>query len=135
MRNDIYEDGYVKLANAIVIHAALDYLKLKKKISEANPLVEHPKLDKQINDIRRFFLGKWYDMLSEADGQTILNKLDRTFEHLKKTNQLHRINSIYAMEGHTGDWLRYRDERTKGPMGKDLTYDRTRSRRLLSRMR
>lgn len=95
---------YENLANTIVIQAARDYLtetKVLKKLLSQEPSPDHPKPLEQDGDdkewkekvireewedkcdthrfnlasIERFFHSQWYQMLTDADGDAIFQKL------------------------------------------------------------
>ena len=62
---------YMALANAIIEKAVEDY--------------RNPKHYQERTAIKNFFLSKWFSVLTEIDGKTLLNKLDeeRGAEHVK----------------------------------------------------
>lgn len=64
----IYED----FANGIIIQAANDYRKVLK-ILAVNPLDAYSIIEKA--SIERFFRSQWYSMLTKADGEMILRRL------------------------------------------------------------
>ena len=67
-------DSYRNLANGIIEQAAKDYRTAKKKL-EREP--ENKKVLWEIKEIRKFFLSGWFKALSDADGNYILEKLDK----------------------------------------------------------
>ena len=103
--------NYEKLANAIVIQAAQDYLtetKALKKLLSHEPPPDPPKPPKQDGDdkerkkkgihekwedkcnghrfelasIERFFHSQWRQMLTDADGDAIFQKLKQEAEKI-----------------------------------------------------
>ena len=69
-------DPWQSLSIAIIKQAADDYTFLLKKLRKAN---EHdlPVICGRIQQIRNFFLGDWFQMLSDADGAMILKRLEK----------------------------------------------------------
>lgn len=65
----IWED----FANAIIVQAANDYRKVRKKLHD-NPKDERALGEKR--SIERFFHSDWYEVLTTVDGQYILNRLN-----------------------------------------------------------
>lgn len=68
-------DGYTLLANAIVAQAAKDYkdnlLLLHKNPNDKKAQAERRKLEK-------FFRSSWFDILTQLDGEVLLQKLQQT---------------------------------------------------------
>ena len=68
-------DGYTLLANAIVAQAAKDYkdtlLLLYKNPNDKKAQAERRKLEK-------FFRSSWFDILTQLDGEVLLQKLQQT---------------------------------------------------------
>ena len=68
-------DGYSLLANAIVSQAAKDYkdnlLLLHKNPNDKKAQAERRKLEK-------FFRSSWFDILTQLDGEVLLQKLQQT---------------------------------------------------------
>lgn len=65
-------DGYELLARAIILKAVDDYRSARKVLAK-NPNNIFAK-DK-IAQCERFFLSAWFTVLSNVDGELILNKL------------------------------------------------------------
>ena len=65
-------DPYQELANAIVIMAAKDY-RHALRIQRRNPDSQAAKL--KIDEIERFFRSDWYRLLTNVDGEMLINKL------------------------------------------------------------
>lgn len=65
-------DGYERLARAIILKAVDDYRSARKVLAR-NPhnIFAQDKLDQ----CERFFLSDWFAVLSNVDGEFILNKL------------------------------------------------------------
>ena len=68
-------DGYSLLANSIVSQAAKDYkynlLLLHKNPNDKKAQAERRKLEK-------FFRSYWFDILTQLDGEVLLQKLQQT---------------------------------------------------------
>ena len=68
-------DGYTLLANAIVAQAAKDYkdtlVLLHKNHNDKKAQAERRKLEK-------FFRSSWFDILTQLDGEVLLQKLQQT---------------------------------------------------------
>jgi len=60
-------------ANAIIVQAANDYRKARKKLHD-DPENEMALIEKK--SIERFFHSAWYECLTTVDGQYILNRLN-----------------------------------------------------------
>lgn len=73
------DEAYENLANAIVMQAVDDYRKLLrgKRISYD----DNRKIT--IEKIQEFFLSDWFYILTNVDGQTIINSLKREYENDK----------------------------------------------------
>ena len=65
------EEPYERLANAIILQAASDYRRNLKKLKK------NPQNRDVMNDalqIEKFFRSSWYQMLTTADGEFLLQK-------------------------------------------------------------
>ena len=74
MAAPVSEDGYTKLANAIVIRAAQDYRQ------SFRALKRNPKNDVALNTIReveQFFRSGWYQALTAVDGEYLIEMLQK----------------------------------------------------------
>lgn len=82
----ITNTGAEKLANAVVIHAARDYLDAKTKIKN-NP--DDKKIIKEceieLKSIKKFFRSQWYGLLTTIDGDEMIRRLDEAFENGQTT--------------------------------------------------
>ena len=65
-------DPYGELANAIVVQAANDWRKAVKKLEE-DPYSKPAGAMRK--ECERFFLSRWFTMLTSVDGKMILRKL------------------------------------------------------------
>lgn len=82
-------EPYEKLANAIVLQAVQDYrtkVKKLKKFMAKKPGcdAEKEELDEKKKDvlremqsIRRFFYSRWFEMLTNLDGDAIVQRLEK----------------------------------------------------------
>lgn len=66
------EDGYRRLANAIIITAAEDYRMVFRKLKN-NP--QNKAVKKELARIEDFFHSDWYKVLTDVDGDMILRGL------------------------------------------------------------
>ena len=64
--------SYENLANAIIIVAADDYRKARKKLFK-NP--DDWKAQSTVKEVERFFMSKWYEVLTTVEGRYIINRL------------------------------------------------------------
>ena len=72
MAAPVSEDGYTKLANAIVVRAAQDYRQALRALKR------NPKNDAAQNTVReaeRFFRSGWYQALTAVDGEYLIEML------------------------------------------------------------
>lgn len=69
---NLAEDPYEKLAYAIVVQAAKDYMTnlRKKKRNPGSASAEH-----DIREIERFFRSDWYQVLASVDGEYLMGRL------------------------------------------------------------
>lgn len=90
-------DGYTALGGAIVVQAAIDYLKTKRKLETCTDDIKRKKLEAVLEDIRRFFRSRWYRELTDVDGIYLQESLDNHFEKLKNDNNLKEIDFINSV--------------------------------------
>lgn len=79
MSNEVFreQDGYDRLAIAIIVRAAQDYHFAKKHIGkDPNDYWAQATIDECTN----FFLSDWYRMLTRVDGRYLLDKLDELYD-------------------------------------------------------
>lgn len=70
--NNLAEDSYERLVNAIILQAVSDYRVALKKIKA------HPKNWQAIDEaleIERFFRSGWYQQLTSVDGEYLIRRL------------------------------------------------------------
>ena len=69
---------FQRLGIAVIKQAAEDYRAAARKLESIENGYEKLGLEKEMESIRRFFHGEWYEMLSSAgNGPMILEMLDR----------------------------------------------------------
>ena len=69
---------FQRLGIAVIKQAAEDYRAAARKLESIENGYEKLGLEKEMESIRRFFLGEWYEMLSSVgNGPMILEMLDR----------------------------------------------------------
>ena len=73
-------DAYHRLANAIVIHAAKEYIKEYKKYLR-RPAAGYPD---SLIELEQFFNSEWYGMLTDVDGKWLLTNLRKQAENGKR---------------------------------------------------
>jgi len=80
-----HETGYEGLANGIIIQAAKDYrTALKKLYKNPNDSIA---MD-EIGELEQFFYSDWYEMLTNVDGEYMVDHLRQDFkEHLIEQNR------------------------------------------------
>ena len=66
------EDPYERLANAIILQAALDYRRDLKKLKK-NP--QNRDVLNEVMQIEKFFRSSWYQVLTTVDGEFLIQKL------------------------------------------------------------
>ena len=76
------ESGYENLAIAIVAQAVDDY----RRLLRGKRIIDKCKLNVTIKNLEEFFLSDWFHLLTNVDGQTIINKLRREYENECKVN-------------------------------------------------
>lgn len=67
-------DCYQELANAIIKQAATDYRAALKALKK-NP--ENIIAQREADDVRRFFRSQWFCVLTDIDGEWLLEQLDK----------------------------------------------------------
>ena len=90
MKNeDIKTDkAYENLANAIVIQAVDDY----RRVIRGKRVMEDYKNKITIESLDKFFLSGWFYMLTNVDGQTIINRLRREYQDECKATTTNTIS-------------------------------------------
>lgn len=63
---------YERLANAIILSAVRDYRSALKRLAR-DPKSKYA--NEEVKDLERFFLSQWYQMLTEVDGEMLIDKL------------------------------------------------------------
>lgn len=64
--------GYEALANAIIVQAAKDFTAAYKRMKR---FPNDIRAQDEVRDITKFFCSQWFEMLSDADGPTLLQKI------------------------------------------------------------
>jgi len=67
------ENGYQNLANAIIMQAVHDYRRAVQQLIR-KPYSATALYDKQ--EVEAFFQGDWFRVLSDLDGQELLQRLE-----------------------------------------------------------
>ena len=71
--------AYDNLAKEIIIQAIKDYVKALKNLKKERKMYA---AKMTIEECRRFFRSKWFCVLSNADGEKMIEKIERNFEHI-----------------------------------------------------
>ncbi len=64
--------GYQALANAIIVQAAKDFRAAYKRMKR---FPNDARAQDEVREITRFFCSQWFEMLSDADGPTLVRKM------------------------------------------------------------
>ena len=64
--------GDEALANAIIVQAAKDFTAAYKRMKR---FPNDTRAQDEVRDITKFFCSQWFEMLSDADGPTLLRKI------------------------------------------------------------
>ena len=64
--------GYEALANATIVQAAKDFTAAYKRMKQ---FPNDIRAQDEVRDITKFFCSQWFEMLSDADGPTLLRKI------------------------------------------------------------
>ena len=87
MTNSYANDSHWSaLANAIVIQAVYDYRRIRRKERAGIPLKRKEAKDKK--RIQRFFIGSWFQELTDIDGFELLKKLDSETTYVQTRNYI-----------------------------------------------
>ena len=71
-------DPYQLLGIAVIRQAANDYRAVARRLETIGSGVEKQRLAQEMESIRQFFLGDWYEMLSNcSNGPMVLKMLDK----------------------------------------------------------
>lgn len=68
------ENCYTRLANAIIVQAAKDYAKALRRLKKF-PHDKDAAYTKR--DCERFFRSGWFEVLTDLDGEVLMEKLQR----------------------------------------------------------
>lgn len=69
-------DPYQALANAVVQNAAEDYRAALKRLNK-DP--ENVIAKAEVQELKRFFRSQWYEVLTEVDGEYLINMLEKEY--------------------------------------------------------
>ncbi|MCR5844830.1 MAG: hypothetical protein K6G66_12880 [Oscillospiraceae bacterium] len=64
--------GYEELANAVIIQAAKDFTAAYKRMKR---FPNDTRAQDEVREITKFFCSQWFEVLSDADGPTLLRKI------------------------------------------------------------
>ena len=70
-------DAYESLANAIILSAVNDYRNARAKLSKGR---KNQTSEDMISECERFFKSEWFMVLTNIDGEMLLEKLLKEFE-------------------------------------------------------
>ena len=74
-------DPYENLANAIILQAVMDYRHALRKLRKSS---EDYQAKDRIAEVERFFRSRWYSLLTDVDGEMILERLRKEVQHDKR---------------------------------------------------
>lgn len=80
------DNNWLALANAIVIQAVYDYRRIRRKERAGIPLKCREVKDKR--RIQRFFVGSWFQELTDIDGFELLKTLDAETVYVQTRNYI-----------------------------------------------
>jgi hypothetical protein len=76
-------DPYQALANAVVQNAAEDYRAVLKRLNK-DP--ENVIAKAEVQELKRFFRSQWYEVLTEVDGEYLINMLEKEYPDVDTGN-------------------------------------------------
>ncbi|HNZ49792.1 MAG TPA: hypothetical protein PKN92_13185 [Candidatus Hydrogenedentes bacterium] len=76
-------DPYQALANAVVQNAAEDYRAALKRLNK-DP--ENVIAKAEVQELKRFFRSQWYEVLTEVDGEYLINMLEKEYPDVDTGN-------------------------------------------------
>ena len=76
-------DPYQALANAVVQNAAEDYRAALKRLDK-DP--ENVIAKAEVQELKRFFRSQWYEVLTEVDGEYLINMLEKEYPDVDTGN-------------------------------------------------
>ena len=68
-------DPYQELAHAVIKQAADDYRAFGRKIDSCHSHLEKQRLEREMRSIGRFFISKWYEILSDCDNGFLIREM------------------------------------------------------------
>ena len=77
-----YENGWEALADYIIFRAVLDYQICRQKVRR---YPDHKTAARTVREVERFFRSRWFSILTDADGNKLLERLKR--EGVDKNDQ------------------------------------------------
>ena len=75
---DYLQENWEDLANAIIIQAVKDYRVAYRKLRRCP---NSKNAQEEVNELERFFYGRWYAALTTVDPHYLLNRLREEIEH------------------------------------------------------
>lgn len=83
------DENYQNLANAIIILAAKDYRSALRRLmkSPGNSLAED-----EVKKLERFFRSGWYEMLTDVDGEYLMNRIRKEEEENESKTKTKKAN-------------------------------------------
>ena len=76
-------DPYQALATAVVQNAAEDYRAALKRLNK-DP--ENVIAKAEVQELKRFFRSQWYEVLTEVDGEYLINMLEKEYPDVDTGN-------------------------------------------------
>ena len=75
-------DGYQRLANAVIIEAAKDFRAAYRRMKR---FPNDTRAQAEVREITKFFCSEWFEVLSDADGPTLLRRMMEEIDAGKNT--------------------------------------------------
>lgn len=72
------DEGYIELVNAIILQTFKDYSNAERKLKR-DPT--NPEAHRLINDIERFCRSEWFEMMTDLDGEWLLERIKNGIVH------------------------------------------------------
>ena len=101
----MYDNGVLSLCNSIIIRSVEDYTNALRRRDKQIPVLwttdsflEATKIYHSmtrarwdLQDLRRFFFGKWFEQLCDVDPQKIIDHIEDEYKIIKKSKKILKI--------------------------------------------
>ena len=89
-----FENGWEALADYIIFLAVQDYQISRRKLRR-NP--DHKTAARTVRELERFFRSRWFSILTDADGNKLLERLKREATSEEKKTKINGEESVNAV--------------------------------------